>query len=72
MVSMKSPAATELSRSPSELKFRKALPVSLREAGFGEAWLQAQIAKDTSLLGLGELLRFRKRNRRLLAVAWTS
>lgn len=55
MTPMKSPAASEPTKSTSELKFRKALPVSLREAGFGEAWLQAQIAKDTSLLGLGDL-----------------
>ncbi|HEX6812724.1 MAG TPA: hypothetical protein VF384_13945, partial [Planctomycetota bacterium] len=37
------------------LKLRKISPVRLRDAGFDEAWLQAQIAKDTSLLGLGDL-----------------
>lgn len=39
----------------SNLKLRKARPVRLREADLGEAWLQEQIAKDTSLLGLGDL-----------------
>lgn len=52
---MKSSAASDPARSTSDRKLRKVLPVSLREAGFSEAWLQSQIAKDTSLLGLGEL-----------------
>jgi hypothetical protein len=37
------------------LKLKKARPVQLREIGYGEAWLQEQIAKDPSLLGLGDL-----------------
>lgn len=37
------------------LKLKKARPTRLRDAGLGEAWLQDQIAKDTSLLGLGDL-----------------
>lgn len=39
----------------STLKLKKAPPIRLREAGLGEAWLQEQIAKDTSILGLGDL-----------------
>lgn len=39
----------------SNLKLRKVSPVRLRDVGLGEAWLQEQIAKDTTLLGLGEL-----------------
>lgn len=37
------------------LKLKKAPPIRLRDAGLGEAWLQDQIAKDPSLLGLGDL-----------------
>jgi len=37
------------------LRLRKALPQPLRGLGLDEAWLQNQIATDTSLLGLGEL-----------------
>ena len=37
------------------LKLKKTRPVKLKEAGLGEVWLQEQIAKDTSLLGLGDL-----------------
>ncbi len=37
------------------LKLKKIQPVRLRDAGFGEGWLQEQIAKDTTLLGLGDL-----------------
>jgi|GraSoiStandDraft_24_1057298.scaffolds.fasta_scaffold1250722_1 hypothetical protein len=38
------------------LRLRKALPERLRSLGLDELWLQNQIAADTSLLGLGELL----------------
>jgi hypothetical protein len=41
--------------APTQLKLRKALPERLRSLGLDEAWLQLQIANDTSLLGLGEL-----------------
>jgi len=41
--------------SNSQLKVRKALPERLRSLGLDESWLQEQIARDTSLLGLGEL-----------------
>jgi hypothetical protein len=41
--------------APTQLKLRKALPERLRSLGLDEAWLQHQIADDTSLLGLGEL-----------------
>jgi len=37
------------------LKLKKALPERLRSLGLDEAWLQYQVAQDTSLLGLGEL-----------------
>jgi hypothetical protein len=37
------------------LKLKKIQPVRLRDAGFSEGWLQEQIAKDTTLLGLGDL-----------------
>ena len=37
------------------LKLKKVKPVRLRDAGLDEAWLQKQIASDTSLLGLGDL-----------------
>jgi hypothetical protein len=37
------------------LKLKKAPPMRLRELGLGEAWLQEQIAKDPSILGLGDL-----------------
>ncbi len=39
----------------SNLILNKVKPVRLREVGLDEAWLQKQIAGDTSLLGLGEL-----------------
>jgi hypothetical protein len=39
----------------SNLKLKKVKPVRLRDAGLDEAWLQKQIAGDTSLLGLGDL-----------------
>lgn len=39
----------------SNLKLKKIQPVRLRDAGLDEAWLQDQIAKDTTLLGLGDL-----------------
>jgi hypothetical protein len=41
--------------SNSQLKLKKALPERLRSLGLDEVWLQDQIARDTSLLGLGEL-----------------
>jgi hypothetical protein len=37
------------------LKLKKVPPTRLREVGLGEVWLQEQIAKDPSILGLGEL-----------------
>lgn len=37
------------------LRLKKVKPVRLRDAGLDEAWLQKQIASDTSLLGLGDL-----------------
>jgi hypothetical protein len=37
------------------LKHRKALPTPLRTLGHNETWLQEQIAKDPSILGLGDL-----------------
>ena len=39
----------------STLQLRKARPTRLRDVGFGELWLQNEIAKDPTLLGLGEL-----------------
>jgi hypothetical protein len=42
------------------LKLRKANPERLRAMGLDEAWLQNQIAHDTSLLNLGELSLFRR------------
>ncbi len=51
---------------PGQLKLKKALPERLRSMGLDEAWLQKQIAQDTSLLGLGELeLLRREKNQRL-------
>lgn len=41
--------------SASPLVLRKALPERLKAIGLSEVWLQDQIAKDPSLLGLGEL-----------------
>jgi hypothetical protein len=41
--------------TPGQLKLKKALPERLRSLGLAEAWLQTQIAQDTSLLGLGDL-----------------
>jgi len=38
---------------PIELK--KSTPVMLRSLGLDERWLQDQISRDTSILGLGEL-----------------
>jgi hypothetical protein len=38
-----------------QLKLRKELPTRLRALGLNEVWLQNEIARDTSLLGLGEL-----------------
>jgi hypothetical protein len=37
------------------LELRKIEPVELRTAGLDEKWLQGQIQKDTTILGLGEL-----------------
>jgi len=44
----------------SQLKLRKALPERLRALGLDEMWLQAEIARDSSLLGLGEVELLRK------------
>jgi len=41
--------------SNGQFKLRKASPERLRSLGLDELWLQDQIARDTSLLGLGEL-----------------
>jgi hypothetical protein len=38
-----------------QLKLKKIAPERLRSMGLSEAWLQKQIAEDTSLLGLGTL-----------------
>lgn len=38
-----------------QIKLRKALPERLRSLGLDELWLQEQIARDPSLLNLGEL-----------------
>jgi hypothetical protein len=38
-----------------QLKLKKAQPIRLRSLGLDEAWLQNEIAHDTSLLNLGEL-----------------
>lgn len=38
-----------------QLKLKKALPERLRSIGLDEAWLQAEINRDASLLGLGDL-----------------
>jgi hypothetical protein len=37
------------------IKLRKADPVRLRDVGLNEVWLQDQIVKDPSLLGLGDV-----------------
>jgi hypothetical protein len=37
------------------LELKKIAPVELRSVGLNEKWLQDQIQKDTSILGLGEL-----------------
>src|SRR5438105_2583242 len=51
--------------APGQLKLKKALPERLRSLGLDEAWLQLQIAQDTSLLGLGDLeLLKREKNQR--------
>lgn len=39
----------------SQLKLKKAMPERLRSLGLDEIWLQDEIAKDPSLLGLGDL-----------------
>jgi hypothetical protein len=41
--------------SNAQLKLKKALPERLRSLGLDEVWLQEQIARDPSLLNLGEL-----------------
>jgi hypothetical protein len=46
--------------SNTRLKLKKAQPERLRSLGLDEAWLQDQIARDPSLLGLGELDVIRK------------
>jgi hypothetical protein len=38
-----------------QLKLKKASPERLRSLGLDETWLQNEIARDTSLLNLGEL-----------------
>ncbi len=38
-----------------QLKLKKILPERLRSLGLDESWLQGEIARDPSLLGLGEL-----------------
>ncbi|MCC6154514.1 MAG: hypothetical protein IT367_12180, partial [Candidatus Hydrogenedentes bacterium] len=39
-----------------KLNYRKATPVSLKDhSDFNEKWLQARIADDPAILGLGEL-----------------
>lgn len=38
------------------MKLRKAFPERLRSLGLDEAWLQEQVSRDPSLLGLGDLL----------------
>lgn len=43
-----------------QLKLKKALPERLRSLGLDEVWLQGEIARDPSLLGLGEVELFRK------------
>jgi hypothetical protein len=43
-----------------KLKLRKAPPERLRSIGLDEAWLQNEIANDTSLLGLGPLTLLKK------------
>jgi len=42
--------------SANHLKVRKALPERLRSLGLDESWLQDQIGRDPSLLGLGDLV----------------
>lgn len=42
-------------RLNNQLKLRKASPERLRSIGLDESWLQDQIVRDPSLLGLGEL-----------------
>jgi hypothetical protein len=55
----------KLETPPAQLRLKKALPERLRTLGLDEAWLQRQIAQDTSLLGLGELeLLKREKNQR--------
>lgn len=41
--------------SSNQLRLKKAQPERLRSLGLDELWLQEQIARDPSLLGLGEL-----------------
>jgi hypothetical protein len=43
-----------------KMKIRKAPPERLRSMGLDEAWLQNEIASDTSLLGLGPLTLLKK------------
>jgi len=40
---------------PNQLKLKKVAPERLRSMGLDEQWLQNEIARDTSLLNLGEL-----------------
>ncbi len=43
-----------------QLKLKRALPERLRALGLDEVWLQGEIARDPSLLGLGEVELLRK------------
>jgi hypothetical protein len=52
---MMTTAAERNTLSNAQLKLKKALPERLRSIGLDEAWLQAEINRDPSLLGLGEL-----------------
>src|SRR6266852_736268 len=46
-----------------QLALKKIIPVELRSVGLNEKWLQDQIQKDTTILGLGELEIIKKEHR---------
>jgi hypothetical protein len=48
-----------------QLKLKKASPERLRSMGLDEAWLQSEIARDTSILNLGELDLIKKEREQL-------
>jgi hypothetical protein len=52
--------------STGPLKLRKATPERLRSLALDEGWLQGEIVKDTSLLGLGELELLKREKRQAL------